>query len=182
MKFINLATFSLALTVFGCSTLRVSTDYVHNVDFRAYKTFSIKFEGPLRKLPDSGDIEDSLGNALLARGLTRLPSGGDLLVVPHFHLEKEMKAQMTNYGFGGSARMGSTTRGNQVGGLRPGQSVFVEVPVGTIVVTMVDLKADTIIWRGIAKDQFSVPMAQGDWKLMADRVFPKLVEDFPPKR
>ena len=46
MKLISLVTLGLVLFSLGCSTLRIETDYVHGVDFRSYKTSTIKTGSP----------------------------------------------------------------------------------------------------------------------------------------
>lgn len=182
LKSTHLITLALAIATFGCSTQRISTDSAPGVDFGNYKTFTIKASTPPKNQAAAERMEGVLGNAIQAKGLTRLPEGGELYVYPYYQLNKETKAETTGYGFTGWERWGATASGNGTGGVRSGTTTIKEVPVGTFIITLVDAKSNTAVWRGTAKDQISTSATPEEQLLKANETFRKLFEGFPPKK
>jgi len=167
------ATAALALgTVLasGCSTLEVNTDYAPGTDFGKYKTFTIKRGTAPKNTLAADRAEASLSSALAARGLTRVPDGGDLLLVPHFSLGKDV--QLNSYGYGG---WGGWRYG---GGMQT--TTVQEIPTGTLVIDLVDSKTSTAVWRGMAKDQISTTASPEERQQKADEVARQLFANYPP--
>jgi hypothetical protein len=173
MKLTRLATLTLAITAVACSTLEVNTDYAPGTDFSKYKTFTLK-KGSAAKNPIAAErFAQSLGSALAARGLKQVPEGGDLNVFAHFSLGKN--TQLSTYGYGGWGGWG-------YGGMGGMQTTQVrEIPTGTVVIDLVDSKANTAVWRGIAKDEISTTATPEERQQKADLVAQKLFENYPPQ-
>lgn len=170
---------AFAVAVLGCSTLVVNTDYSPGTDFSKYKTFTIKKGTPPKNQIAAERIENALGNALQAHGLTRVPEGGDLSVFMHFQLGKETRIDTTGYGYGGWGGWGYGYGGP---GMSSATTTVREIPTGTLVVDLVDAKANTAVWRGIAKDEISTTATPEDRQKRADDAFRKLFENFPPAK
>ena len=175
MKSIRLATLVLAFAAFACSTLEISTDYAPGTDFSRYGTFSIREGAPPKNRIAAERIAGALTTALEAKGLKRLPEGGDLSAYVHFQTGKETQINTTGYGYGGWG-------GWRWGGYGGMQSTTVtEIPTGMLVVDLVDEAKDVAVWRGIAKDQISTSATPEERNQKVNEVFAQLFAGFPPK-
>src|SRR6202011_887664 len=95
------ASVGLSLVLAGALLAQsVKTDYDHNANFSQYKTYSwkqVQTKDPL--LVDR--IKSAVNSALAAKGLTEVPSGGDV-EVSAVEMTKNQQTMNTYYdGFGG---------------------------------------------------------------------------------
>src|SRR5579864_7728950 len=88
---------------------QVKTDYDREADFSQYKTYS--WEKVQTKDPLMVDrIKEAVNSALAAKGLTQVPSGGNVAVVA-IEMTKNQQTLDTFYnGFGGGWRWGGGFR------------------------------------------------------------------------
>jgi hypothetical protein len=165
---------AVALMVGGCSTLRVSTDWDPSVNFAAYKTFSMKDGAKAKNSLAQARVTKALVEALEAKGLKRVSGEADLKVYPHFVVGKETRIYSYGYGMGG-------WYGYRWGGYGGYGRVDVEqIPIGTIVVDLVDAKENRLVWRGIAKDEISRDATPEERAGKAKEAMARLFEGFPP--
>lgn len=170
----------LALVAVGlgaCSTLSVNTDYKPGTDFSKYRTFAFREVEDIKNTILVARIENALANQLTAKGLTRNDASPDLWVVPHPRLSKQTQISTYNsgwgYGYGWrgyGAGMGTTT------------STVQEIPVGTLVVDLVDVKAKELVWRGTASDTLKESATPEERDKNLNAAMAKLFENFPPKK
>ena len=163
---------SLAALAAGCSTLAVHSDYDPTVDFSKFKTFTITRNGTLDTQLTQDRIDRAITAALETKGLTSVASGGELTVQTQIRRSTESQYITTGYGGGGWGW------NNWVG---PGMTTTQvrEVPVGTLVVDLVDAAANRLVWRGTASDYLTnVTPQEADQK--AQNAMMKLFETFPP--
>src|SRR6202022_2716611 len=95
------ASVGLSLVLAGALLAQsVKTDYDHNANFSQYKTYS--WEKVQTKDPLMVDrIKSAVNSALAAKGMTEVPSGGDV-EVSAVEVTKNQETQNTLYdGFGG---------------------------------------------------------------------------------
>ena len=170
MKLARLALLALAAAAVACSTLQVSTDYAPGTDFTKYKTFTLKHGAPAHNPIAVQRFELSLANALAARGLKQVDEGADLNIFDHFILGKD--TQINSYGYGGWG-------GRWGGGMQTAQ--VQQIPTGTVVVDLVDVKTNNLVWRGTAKDELSTTATPEQRQQKSDEVTQKLFENFPPQ-
>lgn len=165
---------ALLLTT-ACTTLQVSVDYDTAADFSRYKTFTLKHGRAPRDPIVENRLDSALEAAITARGLTRVPDGGDLSIVSHFKFGKETQVNTTTYGYGGwyGWRWGSLGVQNQT-------TTVEEIPTGTVVVDAVDTKTNKAVWRGIAKDRISNSGTPDGYQKQANDVAKELFGGFPP--
>ena len=144
----------------GCSTLTTSADYDPSTDFSRYKTWD--YHG-----------DSSINNELLAKkGMTRNPQSPDLMVVVHARLSKETRINTYDSGWGYGWRWG--------GGMST--STVQEIPVGALVVDLVDVNKKEMVWRGTASDTLD-PSRSPEQKDAAIReAMTKLFSTYPPAK
>ena len=159
----------------GCSTLKTTVDWDKSADFGKYRTFSWKRTGELKDPIWERRIEGVLEDELAKKGLTPVPDG-DLLVVTHPRISKETRIDTYDagwgYGWGWGWGPGMTT------------TTVREIPVGTLVVDLVDAKKKELVWRAVASDTLNTdPSRTNEEREQAlRRVVAKLFEGYPPNR
>ena len=159
-----------AVASFACSTMTTAVDYDHTVDFSKFKTFQI-MEGT--KAPVSFTqkrIEDGITQALTAKGLQPTTNNASLLVYPHVKLSEQK--QFTTTSMGGWGYRGW-------GGMGGGMATTTQqnIPIGTLIVDLVDPASKEMVWRGTASDQVN---NSGESQGKIDEAMQKLFQNFPP--
>jgi hypothetical protein len=124
-------------------------DFDKNLDFSKYKTFAFK-KGTDAPTPFAQErIVAAIANQLKARGLTQAEPA-DLLVYTHTQVSTEKRVDTTGFGYGGYPGWGGWG-----GGFTTSSAVVTEIPIGTVMVDVVDAKTNELAWRGIASDTLS---------------------------
>lgn len=136
----------VALAVTGCSTLRVYTDYDHQADFSSYTSFDFLAGGRGMNQLMLRRARRAVADQLRAKGLHRAERGADLLVAlrGRKHLERQWTSVHLGYGY----RWGRWGVGSSTTYVR-------NVPVGALVVDLVDAGTHELVWRGVARDYLS---------------------------
>jgi hypothetical protein len=124
----------------------VKTDYDKKTDFHKYKSFAFR-KGTDAPTPFAQQrIEGAITTQLKVRGMSAAETA-DLLVYTHTQLSKEKRMDVSSFGYGGYAGWSGW------GGAYGSSSVTVtDIPMGTVVVDLVDTASNALIWRGIATD------------------------------
>jgi hypothetical protein len=129
----------------SCSTLRTSTDFDPSANFGAYRTFDVERVSTRGNDLLGRRIQSALETALSGKGLREADRDADLLVSAHARLSSE--TQVVTWG-GGGWGWGWRWHGG------PGMAVSTveQIPVGTLVVDLVDGKTHQLVWRSTARD------------------------------
>src|ERR1700737_3753473 len=162
------ASVGLSLVLAGALLAQsVKTDYDHNANFSQYKTYS--WEKVQTKDPLMVDrIKSAVNSALAAKGITEVPSGGDV-EVSAVEVTKNQETQNTLYdGFGG----------RRFGGFGYATTTTDTYKVGTLIVNLFDAKAEKLIWRSSASDTLSNNPNKNTKNL--DKGVEKMFKHFPP--
>ncbi len=162
----------------GCSTLSVSTDYDKAADFSSYRTFTWKDTGELKNSLWTKRIEGVFSDTLAAKGLKKVDSGGDLWVAAHPRLSKETQINTYNTGWGyGYGWYG-------YGGTGMATTTVTEIPVGTLMIDLVDAKKKELVWRGVASDTLNTDPSRTaeDREQKLREVAAKMFAGYPPKK
>ena len=166
------------LAAAGCSTLSVSTDFDKAADFSQYKTFTWKDTGELKDSLWNKRIEGVFSDTLAAKGLKRVESGGDLWVAAHPRISKETQINTYHTGWGyGYGWYG-------YGGMGMATTTVTEIPVGTLMIDLVDAKKKELVWRGVASDTLNTDpnrSAEDREKKLRD-VAAQMFAGYPPKK
>ena len=159
---------SLAAISFAQET---KTDYDRKANFAQYKTFS--FEKIQTKDPLWVDrITSAVSSALTAKGLTQIPSGGDISIIA-IAMTKEQQTLDTfydNFGGGWGWRWG--------GGFGESTTTTETYRIGTLVVDLFDANSKQLIWRGSESNALSDKSSKNIKNL--DKGVEKLFREFPP--
>src|SRR5260370_14275845 len=91
------------LSLLACCILaaaKVTTDYNHSADFSQYKTYSwLKVEAGDPLWPDR--IRAAVDAQLAAKGLTKVPTGGDVSIAAFGTTQNQPRMETFYTGFGG---------------------------------------------------------------------------------
>lgn len=172
MRMVRALAAALALGMAACSTLELNTDYNPGADFSGYKTFSFK-EGAKPANPVAArSVEYAVTIALEEKGLKSAESGGDLLIFGHFVRNEELRVE--SYGYGTYGWYGYGWGGGVT------TTTVRRIPVGTLVIDLVDTKTNELVWRGIVKDQISTELYPEQREKKAIGIAKDLFAGFPP--
>lgn len=175
MKILKGLLASLVVTAAACSTLQVTSDWDHTVNFSRYRTFDFR-EGT--RISDSlieRRIDRGILSQLQAKGLRRDESSPDLLVYTHVRISNQRQIDYNTFGYGGWYGWG----GWRTGGWGPTVATVREIPVGTLIVDLVDARKKALVWRGTATDTISAdPNSRSQEKV--DQALAKVFATFPP--
>jgi hypothetical protein len=178
-KYTNLylGLFALVAVVFGCRSVRVSTDYDQSVNFSEYETF--QFVAVEQDLLDGVNltqeqidfIKNQIYQALTAKGLNQAPNA-DLAI--NIGVRVEEKTQKREQDIRQDFRY--------MGQRRYSWSASDSITIGTyregsLAVDMVDRQMNTMIWQGIAKDVLGkLPQFEDKVQVAVEELF----ANFPP--
>ena len=175
MKFQSTIAAAVGLTLGLASAAfaqHVKTDFDHSTNFGQYKTFSwekVQTKNPL--LVDR--IKDAVNRTLTAKGLTEVPSGGDVEVFAVETTQNQQTLDTFYDGFGGGRRW----RGFG-GGFGEATTTTENYKVGTLVIDLFDAKTENLIWRGSSSDTLSDKADKNTRNL--DKGVSKMFQHFPP--
>ena len=173
MKRTILAILSVAAAaVLACSTLTTGADYDPSTDFSKYKTWDLKNDIKNELL--ARRIETAVGNELSKKGMTRDTNNPDLWVAVHGSLSKQTQIHTydTGWGYGYGWRYG--------GGMST--STVTEVPVGTLIVDLVDAGKKELVWRGTASDTLNPEASPEKKEQNLQEAMAKLFANYPPAK
>jgi hypothetical protein len=162
----------------ACSTLTTSADYDPATDFSKYKTWDYKAD----KMIAGNDIlnkriESSLEAEFSKKGMTRSADNPDLWVAAHGRLSKETRINTYDTGWG----YGYGWRGYGYGGGMSTSTVS-EIPVGTLVIDLVDAGRKELVWRGTASDTLDPTNSPEKKEQNLREAIAKLMAGYPPAK
>jgi hypothetical protein len=170
MKIVRALAATLALGLAACSTLELNTDYTPGTDFSKYKTFEFRPAAEPKNKVAARSVTYAVGMALEAKGLKEVEKGGDLLIYGHFVLDEKM--QFDTWGY--------TTVGWYGYGYGTAATTVRRIPVGTLVLDLVDASSKALVWRGIVKDEISTELYPEEREKKAIGIAKQLFEGYPP--
>jgi hypothetical protein len=150
------------------SAAAVKTDYDRNANFAQYKTYSweqVQTRDPL--MVDR--IKSAVNGSLAAKGLTEVPTGGDLSIVAIEVTHNQQTLDTFYNNFGG---------GRRFGGFGDATTTTETYRVGTLVVDLSDTATKKLVWRGSASDTLSDKSEKNIDNL--DKGVVKMFKKFPP--
>jgi hypothetical protein len=169
----------------GCSQVSVQTDFDPKADFTALKTYSwYNAEQPKEGDPRLDNplldqrVRSTVETVLNAKGYVKDDVNPDFWLVYHAAVSKEIGTTTTT---------SSSTYGGYYGWYYVSSPVWVETPTmytynqGTLILDIVDAKAEKLIWRGSAQANVDNPETQQQRKNLMNEAVNGMLSKFPPK-
>ncbi|HUD73307.1 MAG TPA: DUF4136 domain-containing protein [Dongiaceae bacterium] len=152
----------------------VKADYDKKTDFTQYKSFVFK-PGTDAPTPFAQErIVAAIGDQLKLRGMTAGAGTADLEVFTHVKLSTEKRMDVTSFGYGGYAGWGGWG-----GGFGTSSVMVTDIPMGTLMVDLVDTKTNQLVWRGIASDTLSTNPTPEKSEKRINKAVSKLFYKYP---
>ena len=152
----------------ACSTLSTTVDFDHSADFSRYRTYTWKDTGEIADSIWDRRVESVLQDTVAARGLKKVDRDGDLLMVVHARFSVETQVTTWNSGWGYGWGWGPTT------------TQVTQIPLGTMIVDLVDAKNNQLVWRGIANDTLQPGKQPEEREKKLRKVMAGLFAGYPP--
>ncbi len=168
-----LLTATIATTLLaGCTSIETKVDYDRAATFASYKTFAFKDV----RTPDSPismrRVRGAVEGTLTSRGFAKVDGTPDLWVVLHTRTHRQTQVTTYNSGWGWGWRW----RGPYW------NTAHVEqIPIGTLMVDLIDTKAKELVWRGSASRVVDSDETPRDRDEKIQEAVKKLFDGFPPK-
>jgi Domain of unknown function (DUF4136) len=161
----------IGASTLACSTLTTAVDYDHTVNWSQFHTFQL-VEGTKDPVTFTQKrIEDAITSQLTSKGWQPVTSNPDILVYTHTVLSHQKQWNATSMGGGGWGYRGWGGMGGTA------TATETNIPIGNLVVDLVNPKTKELVWRGQASDQVS---GSGEDKGKVDAAVAALFKNFPP--
>jgi hypothetical protein len=172
-KALSIVTVIMAAAL-ACSTLKTSADYDPKTDFSQYKTWAWKDTQSIKDTLWVQRIQSALETELSKRGLARNEQNPDLWVAVHarFTEQTQVTTYDTGWGYGYGYRYGG-------GGMTT--SRVEQIPVGTLIVDLADVKRKELVWRGTGTDTLNPQRSPEERDTALREALAKMFENYPPR-
>lgn len=162
---------SALAAVLAVAAAQVAVDYDHRADFSRYRTYSwlgVNTASSLWK----DRVMTATDSQLAAKGLTKVPSGGDMAVAANGHVSEHDTLQTFYDGFPGWGWRGW-------GGNPIATTEVIPERVGNLTIDLFDGAGKQLIWRGVASETLSSKPEKNERKL--DEALQKMFKHYPPQ-
>ena len=162
---------AVALVASCASGPTINTDFNPGTNFAQYSSFGFK---ATEQIPDpivESRIQSAVAAALTSKGWTRNDQNPAIWVVPHVQLSEQTQLNTYNTGWGyGYGRWG--------GG--PSTTTVEKIPIGTVIIDLVDAKEKQMVWRGTASNTLQQGASPEKRQQNLNEAMQKLFAKFPP--
>jgi hypothetical protein len=170
-----LASLALTAVLAGCSSITTNADYNPATDFSKYKTFAWHETGDIKDPIWRDRIRSAVSAELMRKGYREDDSNPNLWVVAHTRLDEQTQINTYNSGWGyGWGWYG--------GGVGMTTSTVQQIPVGTLIVDLVDANQKEMVWRGTATKTLDPSSSPEDKQAHLQEAVTKMFENYPPKK
>jgi uncharacterized protein YceK len=177
-NFIGILLLLTILAASGCSSISVSTDYDHSVDFSKYKTYCWCYRSviPGDRLAQLPRVKERVINAvdlvLKGKGFSIAEgSDADFYISVHGGTKDRRRIR------------GGPMLYDPYWGPVGGQISVDDYTEGTLYIDIIDARSRHMVWRGIGKDIVHGYAESGDQlQITINRFVARILENFPPKR
>ena len=187
MKFapnkLQLGLLVVAVTTTNAVAQKVSVGYDKGAEFSKYASYTWGEPAMPPKRPLLYTmIVGSVDHELEAKGLKRMDSNGDLILIPAGGMEFGLSSAagtpiMPSYG--GAPPAADATMWSGASG--PSNLTSSYVPEGTLVLSFVDRQSNKIIWAGTVRQKLEVENKKRSLELI-DKAIAKLLKQYPPQK
>jgi hypothetical protein len=167
-----------AILVMGCSSVSVTTDYDHELNFTTLKTFEwmsvskdqLSANAAANMLQNSlvdNRFRGAVKTQLEAKGLAESATNPDFLIM--YHTGTQEKVNVTNYGYGYG----------RWGGYGGGVDVQ-QYTQGTIILDFINPSSKQLIWRSVATGALASKPDPDTMEQKINGVVQEMLAKFPP--
>lgn len=161
------------------SSITVDSKADPAADFSRYKTYSWTEMKEVRSEAVKKRITSAVDAQLKRKGFARKDDGvADLKVAVHPSLSKEYPTH--SYDAGWEYNWG--TWAPPFGDIGTGSSLGESIPIGTVMVDLVDIATKKLVWRGAARSPLDSEASAEQKQDLVDDAMEKLFKKFPPKK
>ena len=149
---------------------KVNVDFDKTTDFSKFKTYSWGQGTPNPNPLGHQRIVAGIESQLALKGLQKVESNADIVVIYHAAAGHETQINTTNmggYGYGWGRYGGGTST-----------TTVQNIPTGELIVDIGDTQSKKFVWRGTARDTLSDKPEKNEKKL--NKALTKMFEKFPP--
>lgn len=158
----------------AASAQTVKSDFDKKTNFAQYKSFVFK-PGTDAPTPFAQErIVNAISEQLKLRGMSAAADPADVEVFTHVKLSTEKRMDVTSFGYGGYAGWGGWG-----GGFGTSSVMVTDIPMGTLMVDIVDTKTNQLVWRGIASDTLSTNPTPEKSEKRINKAVAKLFTKYP---
>ncbi len=171
MKRLALFAVLLGVAVACASAPKVKVGWDQNAKFSTYKTWAWKADGSIKDPVWEKRFEDVLSDQLATDGVTQVDLGAnpDLWAVVHARLSAETQVVSYNPGWG---------YGWGVWG--PDYTAVYQIPVGTIIVDLVDARLKQAVWQGKANGYIAENKTNEEREQKLIAIIAEMFAGYPP--
>jgi len=169
-----LATLGILTLAAACSSITTSADYDKGTNFTQYKTYAWKDVDKSQNQLVENRIKSAVDTQLQAKGLHKVDSNPDLWLVSHIRLSEQTQINTYDTGWG----YGWGWRG--YGGMGMSTTTVDKIPVGTLIVDLVDAKENQLKWRGTASKTLDPSASVEKREQNVNEAVAKLFAGYPP--
>jgi len=145
--------FLICIGAFGCSSVKVTSDFEKTTDFSQYETYSIlgwqDNSDQIMSEFDKKRVSESFTSEFQSRNLNAVDEGGDMAISLYFVVNKETSVTAyTNYhgGHGGRYHRGAYGWGGGASSTTYTENDYIK---GTLVMDVYDEESGDMIWQGV---------------------------------
>jgi hypothetical protein len=160
----------VTLLIACASSPDIKAGWDKNVDFSKYYTWEWKADGSIRDPVWAKRCQDVLGDVLATRKLAPISVNPDLWVIVHARLSSETVVVPYDPAWG-------YTWGAWAMADFPGEE---QIPVGTIVVDMVDARRKVLVWRGRAHGAIAADRTNEQREQKLTQILTEMFAGYPP--
>jgi hypothetical protein len=158
----------------ACASVSTSIDYDRTIDFSRYRTYSWRDGHRVTNPIADRRIKEAVDIALASRGLRRVEGGADLNVYDHGRTSRDYVVESWGPTWGYGWRWGWP------GHFGPTPVVVREIPIGTLVIDLVDARDRELAWRGTARRIIDRAASPEERRAGLQEAVDQLFRDYPP--
>ena len=160
---------------------KVSYDFNKSTNFASLKTYAHKDGTKVGQQLIDDRIVAAIDVAMAAKGFAKSDANPDVVVVYHMAFDKEKDISTFSSGYGGGYGPYGYGWGGGWGGGTTSTQVR-DILIGTLVVDIVDVKANQMAWRGIGVKEVNTQANPEKRDKSITNAVNKIFKNYPPKQ
>jgi hypothetical protein len=154
----------------GAAAQDVSYDYDRSANFSGYRTYAWAGGTNLADDFNHARIVAAVDRQLAAKGLTGVDSAGSPDVLVAYQVGMHQDLEVNGY----ENRLDLPSGG-------PSWARLERVPVGTLVVGIIDVKTHSMVWRAAATKDLDSSASPGKWEKSINKAVEKMFKHYPAR-